>query len=242
MTQRTNRFLILVEGKSATGKTASLMFLEDQAGVMYMNAEAGKELPFPSKFQVGNVLSPQQVKDALTAAEDMPEIHTVVIDSLDFLMNMYEMQCVVPAPNTMKAWGEYARYFQELMQKYIAASTKNIIIIAHTSDVYNESDLVMETMVKVKGSTMNQGVESYFCNVIAAKKVNLKKLEPYENDLLTITSDEERQGFKYVFQTQLTKETVNERIRGSIGLWDYNHTFIDNNLQNVLDRLHTYYK
>jgi hypothetical protein len=242
MTQRTNRFLILVEGKSATGKTASLMFLNDQEGVMYMNAEAGKELPFPSKFQVGNVLSPQQVLDALTAAEDMPEIHTVVIDSLDFLMNMYEAQKVIPAPNTMKAWGEYAQYFQKLMQKYVAASTKNIVIIAHTSDIYNESDLVMETMVKVKGSTMNQGVESYFCNVIAAKKITLKKLEPYENDLLVITPEEEILGFKYVFQTQLTKETVNERIRGSIGLWDRNHTYIDNNLQNVLDRLHAYYK
>lgn len=237
-----NRFLILVEGKSATGKTASLMFLKDQPGVMYMNAEAGKELPFPSKFQVGNVLNPQQVLDAIDAAENMPEIHTIVIDSLTFLMDMYETQKVLPAPNTMKAWGEYAQYFKRLMQKHIGASTKNIVIIAHTSDVYNESDLVMETMVKVKGSTMNQGVESYFCNVIAAKKVPIKKLEGYTNDLLEITPEEEILGFKYVFQTQLTKETVNERIRGPIGLWDRNHTFIDNNLQNVLDRLHTYYK
>ena len=40
---------------------------------------------------------------------------------------------------------------------------------------------------------------------------------------------------------QLTKETVNERIRSPMGMWPRNETYIDNNLQNVINRLHKYY-
>ena len=100
----------------------------------------------------------------------------------------------------------------------------------------------METMVKVKGSLMNQGIEAYFCNVIAAKKVPLKKLDSYPNTMLTVTPEEEALGFKYVYQTKLTKETVNERIRGPLGLWKTTETFIDNDAQVLLDHLHQYYK
>ena len=69
----------------------------------------------------------------------------------------------------------------------------------------------------------------------------LKALEKYNSDLLNITPQEEALGFKYVFQTMLTKETVNERIRGPLGMWLPNETFIDNNAQLVLDRLKQYY-
>jgi len=237
-----NRNLIFVTGKSATGKSTSLKDLTDPNGVMYLNCESGKELPFKDGFQKGIVVNPNQVPSAIEQAESMADVHTIVVDSVSFLMDMYESKIVLPATNTMKAWGEYAQFFKRLMQHYVAESSKNIIMTAHTMDILNESEMVMETMVKVKGSLMNQGLESYFCNVISSKKVPLKLLEQYDNPLLVITEDEEIQGFKYVFQTQLTKETVNERIRGPIGLWDRNHTFIDNNLQKVLDHLHAYYK
>ncbi|MCI4435672.1 MAG: hypothetical protein JHC33_02520, partial [Ignisphaera sp.] len=59
--------------------------------------------------------------------------------------------------------------------------------------------------------------------------------------LLEITPEEEALGFKYVFQTRLTKETVNERIRSPLKMWSADETFIDNNLQYVIDRLHEYY-
>jgi hypothetical protein len=88
---------------------------------------------------------------------------------------------------------------------------------------------------------MNQGVESYFSNVISTKKVPTKNLSADGTDLLTITEDEDELGFKYVFQTRLTKDTVNERIRGPHMMWDRAETYIDNNLQLVLNRLHEYY-
>ena len=68
-----------------------------------------------------------------------------------------------------------------------------------------------------------------------------KVLKDYKSDLLTITPEEEPLGFKYVYQTKLTKDTVNERLRGPLGLFDTKETFIDNNIQLVLDRLREYY-
>lgn len=41
MTQQVNDNLVLLCGKSATGKSASLMQLANPSGVMYLNCEAG---------------------------------------------------------------------------------------------------------------------------------------------------------------------------------------------------------
>lgn len=83
--------------------------------------------------------------------------------------------------------------------------------------------------------------ESYFTVVIGSKKVPLKTLKEYGSPLLNITPEEEMLGFKYVYQTKLTRDTVGERLRGPLGLWDNKETMIDNNMQLVLDRLHEYY-
>ena len=99
----TNDNLVLLCGKSATGKSASLMGLESQEGVMYLNCEAGKKLPFRAKFRQYTVTDPLQVEEAFTAAEGMPDIHTIVIDSLTYLLDMYESVYVINSPNTMKA-------------------------------------------------------------------------------------------------------------------------------------------
>ena len=188
-----------------------------------------------------NVVDPLQVQQTMEALTGNDKYDVIVIDTLTYLMDMYETQYVINSANSMKMWGEYAQFFKRIMQEGVAKSDKQIIFTAHTSDIYNESEMVSETMVKVKGSLMNQGIESYFSTVIATKKVPIKTLEKYKNDLLTITPEEERLEFKYCYQTQLTKETVNERIRGPLGMWLPNETFIDNNAQLILDRLKQYY-
>jgi hypothetical protein len=236
-----NDNLVLISGASGTGKSTSLMGLKDPEGVMYLNCESNKKLPFRSKFKEYTVIDPMQVFEAFEAAEGLSDIHTIVIDTLTYLMDMYESIYVLPSSNTMKMWGEYAQYFKKLMQYYVAKSSKNVIILAHTKQIMNESEMVLETKVPVKGSLNNQGIESYFSVVISTKKMTLNKLNEYKNDLLHITEDDEILGYKHVLQTRLTKDTVNERIRGPIGLWDREETFIDNNAQLVLDRLHQYY-
>ena len=172
-----NNNLVLLCGKSATGKSASLQMLDKPEGVMYLNCENNKKLPFKSKFQEFTITDPTDVPDAIDSVQDNDKVHTIVIDSLTYLMDMFESTKVLTSPNTMKAWGEYAQFMKNMMAQNVANSNKNIIFIAHTSDIFNENEMVNETMVKVKGSLMNTGVESYFSTVIGCKKVPLKRLE-----------------------------------------------------------------
>lgn len=241
MTQQVNDNLVLVVGKSATGKSACLMGLKDAPGVFYLNCESGKKLPFRSKFREFTITDPLQVYEAFDVAETKPEIHTIVIDTATYLLDMYESLYVVNAANGQKAWGDFAQYFKNLMQQYVAKSTKNVIFLAHTVEILNETEMVMETRVPVKGSLKNNGIESFFSVVLATKKMKIKELKDYANPLLVITPEEEALGYKHVFQTRLTSTTVGERLRGPMGMWDKAETFIDNNVQLVLGRLHEYY-
>jgi hypothetical protein len=236
-----NDHLVLIGGKSASGKSASLMNIANPEGVMYLNCESGKKLPFRSKFKEFTITDPLQIEEAFQHAETLPDIHTIVVDSLTYLMDMFESVYVLNAANTMKAWGDYSQFFKRLMQSHVAKSTKNVIFLAHTLDTLNEATMQMETCVPVKGALKNQGVESYFSIVLGTKKMPLKNLEQYGSDLLNITPEEEALGFKYVFQTKITKDTTNERLRGPIGLFETAETFTDNDCQKVLDRLHEYY-
>ena len=236
-----NDHLVLIAGKSATGKSASLQHIKDPDGVIYLNCENGKKLPFKNKFKEFTITDPAQVIQAFAEAENLPEVHTVVIDSLTYLMDMYESTKVLTASNTMQAWSGYAQYLKTLMSQTVAKSTKNVIFLAHTSDVLNESEMVNETLVKVKGSVMNTGVESFFSTVISCKKMPLSKLSIADSDLYNVTEDEEELAFKYVYQTRLTKETVNERMRSPVGMWSKAETYIDNDIQHVINRLHEYY-
>ena len=234
-----NDNLVLLCGYSAGGKSASLRNLKDPEGVMYLNCEAGKKLPFKNLFKSFNITDPLQIYQAFEEAENMDNTHTIVIDSVTFLMDMYETLHVLTSSDTQAAWGKFQQYFKKLMQHYVAKSTKNIIFTAH---IYSEvKKMEMVTSVPIKGALKKNGVEAYFSTVIYAKKLDIDDLEEYKNDLLTITPKEEGLGFKYVFQTSLTKETVHERIRSNMAMWKDEETFIDNDMQLVLDRLHEYY-
>lgn len=236
-----NDFSFAIVGKSSTGKSASLMAIEDPAGVAYANCEAGKRLPFRSKFNEIIITDPFQVIQLFQEVEEMPHIHTVVIDSLSFLLEMYVSQYVNGATNGMAAWGQFAQFVKNMMQQHVAKCTKNVIFISHTADKHNESEMVTEVAMPVQGSTKNVGLEAYFSLVIATKKVKIKELKNYKNDMLTITEEDELLGYKHVFQTRLTKDTSNERLRGPMGMWSIQETYIDNNVQYVINRLREYY-
>lgn len=234
-----NDHLVLIVGESSTGKSACLRELDH---ALYINCESGKKLPFkPKNFKNLVVNDPMQVYDAFLAAEQLADYPTIVVDGLNFLMDMYESTKVLPSTNTMQAWGSYAQYFKNLMQQYVSQSTKAVIFTAHTKTTYNESALAMETKVPIKGSLANQGIEAYFSCVLATKKVKIKDLEGYENGLLTITDRERALGFKHVFQTNVTATTVQERIRSPMGLFSDAETFIDNDIALVIKRLQDYY-
>lgn len=236
-----NDYLVLISGKTTTGKSTSFMNVENPEGVMYLNTEAGKKLPFKSKFKEFTLTDPLQIFEAFDEAEKLPDVHTIIVDSLTYLLDMYESEYVLTAADTRKAWGDFAQFFKKLMQSYVAKSTKNVIFTGHTLDTYNEKEMNVETKVPVKGALKNNGIESYFSIVISTKRMPISKLEEYQSDLLNITDQEKTLGFKYVFQTMITKDTVNERIRGPLGLFSTNETYIDNDIQLVINRLKEYY-
>lgn len=103
MATQVNDNLVLLCGKSATGKSASLMGLQNPEGVMYLNCESGKKLPFRAKFKQFVITDPLQVFEAFEAAEGMADIHTIVVDSLTYLLDMYESVYVNGSTNTMQA-------------------------------------------------------------------------------------------------------------------------------------------
>jgi hypothetical protein len=238
---KVNDHLVLLGGMSSAGKSASFRNMRDPEGVMYLNCESGKKLPFKSKFQEFTITDPHQIYEAFTVAESRPHVHTIIIDSLTYMLDMYESLFVRPATDSRKAWGDFAQFFQVLMMQYVAKSTKNVIFTAHTLETMNEATFKMDTKVPVKGALKNSGIESWFSCIIAAKKVTLKDLEGYESDGLTIDEEDEDLQMKYVYQTRLTRDTVGERLRGPTGLWKRSETFINNDMQYVLDRLHTYF-
>lgn len=253
MTQLVNDHLVLIAGASAAGKSAALRNLRDPEGVMYLNCEAGKRLPFANKFAKYVITDPYQVTQAFDYVAANPDgikhpqtgqqtkIHTIVVDSLTFLMDMYESKYVLTSTNTMQAWGNFAQFFKLLMQDKVASSKCNVIFTAHVLATLNENEQVIETKVPVKGSLKNNGIEAYFSTVVMTKRVTLKKLDDYKSDLLEITPDDEAVGYKHVFQTRPTKDTVHERIRGPMGLFSQSQTFMDNDAQKLLDHMHTYY-
>lgn len=237
-----NTQLVLISGYSATGKSASLRNLRNQEKWFYCSCEAGKSLPFKNSFRDLRIEDPCQVYEAFEYGIDHPdECEGIIIDSLTFLMDMYESKYVLTASDTRKAWSGYSQFFKNLMQDKVLKFNKPTIILAHTQDYVDDKTLETKTYVPIKGALKAQGVESMFTTVVSTKKMSIKDLEPYKNDMLHITEEEELLGYKHCFQTKPTRQTIGERIRSPMGMFSKEETFIDNDCQVLLDHLADYY-
>ena len=235
-----NAQLVLISGESASGKSASLKGIPDQDRWVYLNTESGKALPFANKFKSVNIKDPYEVPEYVCQVTGESQCDGIIIDSLTFLMDMYESQYVITAKDSRKAWGDFAQFFKRLMLENVAQCDKHIIFLAHTR-TEQDAQLNDRTFVPVKGALANQGVEAYFSTVISTKRMALKELEGMDENLLRVTDDDKLLGFKYVFQTRLTKETIGERIRGPMGLFQSNQTYMDNDVALLLKHMISYY-
>ena len=93
MSEASNEQMILITGESGTGKSLSLMNLENPEGVLYLNCE-GKRLPFKNKFHSIQIDEPTQIYSIFDQVPD--NFHTIVIDTISFLMGKYESQYDFP--------------------------------------------------------------------------------------------------------------------------------------------------
>lgn len=235
-----NNHIVLVMGKPNTGKSTSLRNLKNQESMIYLNTDL-KALPFKSKFlKTIDVADAMDVIGYIQQIEEVPTITGAVLDTITFLMSMYERQYVLNSTNTQKAWGDYGNFYRDFIHA-IKSGTKDYAILAHEDTILNEQTMQMESKVPVKGSVGKTGVEADFTTILSTKEISVKKLEAYQNDLLHITDEEREDGVKRVFCTRISKEFIGDKTRSAMGLWKRNELFIDNNLDQVFTRLREYY-
>ena len=149
-----NHHIALIMGPPSSGKSTSLRNIKEPEGVVYFNFD-GKNLPFKSKFKEVYVEDVADIFDYLNQVKDKDEVHTVIIDTLTFMMNQYESQYVVTSTNTMKAWGDYGQFYKQVLHK-LKSMDKNIIVLAHEQKVMNETEMVMETNINNEEGTVNE--------------------------------------------------------------------------------------
>ena len=98
-----NKNIVLIMGKPNTGKSTSLMRL-NQPRWAYLNTDL-KELPFAPKFAANvEIADSMQIFEYVNQIEGADGVDGAVLDTLTFLMSMYERQYVINAANTQKAW------------------------------------------------------------------------------------------------------------------------------------------
>lgn len=234
-----NKNIILVMGKPNSGKSSSLRNLP-MSSMVYLNTDL-KEIPFRSNFAAeAEISDAQDILAFIDEIEENDQITGAVLDTITFLMQMYERQYVVTAKDTQKAWGNYGNFYRDFIHR-IKSGTKDYVILAHEDSFYNEATLTNESRVPIKGAVGKVGVEADFTTILGTKQMPLSKLKGKENSLLNITEEEEEDGVKYVFVTRVTKDHPGEKMRAPIGFWDRSELYIDNDVQIVFDRLKDYY-
>ena len=240
--EQINDNLVLIGGVSGAGKSACLRNIKEQSGVIYLNCESGKKLPFRNKFISKTITDPYQVYEGFNWAETQPDIHTIVIDSASFLMDMFVSVHITGSADTRAQWQAYHEFFKNLMQQYVAKSTKNIIIITHiVEDVDEEKGIRTEAAV-VQGGLAKKGMEAFFSLNVTARAMPIKELDKHPSEYLVITEEERDIGYKHVFQVRKTKETTGSRIRGPMGLFPNSTVYTDNDAQMLLDVVRDFYK
>lgn len=236
---------VLICGLSGDGKSFSLRNMRDQKGVVYINCEGGKPLPFKNQFKEVTIDDPMEIFDLIDQINDDPQgrFHTIIIDTISFMMNRYESVHVIGAANTMAAWGNYGQFFPKLIYDHVAKGRAFVVMLGHLDAVLNEDTGRTDYSVPVKGALKKNGLEAYFTTVMNCRKLNLKEIlkEAKESAALQITDRDRALGYMHVFQTRTVKSTVGDRIRSPLGLFSDEETYINNDAQVVIDRLMKYY-
>lgn len=164
-----NDQLVLISGESGSGKSMSLKDIPDQPSWIYFNAEAGKRLPFKNNFHRVNLTDPYELHNYMEdCIANSDKVSGVALDTITFLMDMFESQYVIGSTNTMQGWSQYAQFFKHFMQNQVPRFKKPVLVLGHTLKVHNEAEGRFDTNVPIKGSLKNQGIEALEISALAA--------------------------------------------------------------------------
>jgi hypothetical protein len=237
--------IIFVGGRSDTGKTASLRNLKDPEGVLYLNFES-KKPPFASKFKEQKVTDPYTLQEVtqklIDGGKGTEKFHTLIVDSITACMALYTTKYIgKDCPNKMAAWGDYGSFYEKWAKQQLPQLKQNVIVLAHIDEYEEKGTLKTYVQAVVQGKLKNIGLEADFGVVVNTAIVSTEVLKEFNNPLLTITEEEEIDGYKHVIQTRKTNETKDTKIRSGMGMWSREETYIDSDVQLVLDRINQYY-
>ena len=236
-----NQHIVLIVGKYSNGKTRSLKDLKDPKSVALFNCDR-KATPYKNNFALDlDINDPLDMLDYMDQCESNPDIKTIVIDTITYLMRTFKIRYIDESADSRSAWGDYQKFYNKLIDK-IKGGTKNYIVIAHVQDVQNEESGSTESQVVMQGQVGKQGISGDFTTVLEAvsKPVN-KRLKGFENSLMKITPKEEAIGVKYLFLTIRMKGHLSSLARSADDLWEDDELYIDNDIQSVIDKLGNYY-
>lgn len=231
--------LVVICGWPTAGKTTSLRGLRNQDKWVFGNIEQ-KQIPFKNTFKSIDLPKTSDVKNFINAAKNQESIEGTILDGMDMYFDKWENENVKGSGNGLASWAEYQQMTTELVQRDLRAFKRDVILTWHLHQTIDEKTQKAKDSLAMKGALGRKGAELLFTNIFTAKCLDLTDLQPYENDLLTITDLDKKRGFKHVIQTQKTKETMNEPTRSLTDAFSIDETFIDCNLQLVLDRLHKF--
>lgn len=165
-----NKKMVLIVGSTGTGKTTSLRNLPlEKTAYIDVDRKSIKAFPNMDKFRQWAKLDYiDHVLPGIDALEADPNIEYVVIDTLSFMLDMFVAQKVDTAADTREAWGQYKKFYKELIHK-IKSGTKSYIILAHDKSSYNEQSMEIKTQAYAQGSIFGQ-VEADFAVVAYTHK------------------------------------------------------------------------
>ena len=184
-----NKKMILNVGKTGTGKTTGLRNL-NKASTAYIDFDrkAIKAFPDMDKFREWVKIDYiDHLIPGLTGLEADPDCDTIVIDTLSFALDMFVAQKIDTAADTRAAWGDYKRFYKELIH-LAKSSTKSYIFLTHAKSTYDEAAMETSTVAYAQGSIAGM-IEADFALVAYSHKFVDKDGMPAYGYLVGPTKD-----------------------------------------------------
>jgi len=165
-----NKKMILIVGKTGTGKTTATKYL-DLPKTVYIDFDrkAIKSFKEMDKFREWVKIDfVDHLNPGLIALEGDDDTDTIVIDTLSFALDLYVAQKIDTAADTRTAWGEYKKWYREIIN-IAKASKKSYIFLSHDKSVYNEELMETSTCAYAQGSIYGK-IEADFAVVAYTHK------------------------------------------------------------------------
>ncbi len=175
-----NKKMILIVGPTSTGKTTSLRNLPlERSAYIDIDRKSIKGFKDMDKFKEWVKLDYiDHLIPGLIGLEADPDCDYIIIDTLSFGLDMFVAQHIDTAADTRAAWGEYKKWYKELIH-HIKTSKKSYIILMHDKSIFNEESMEVKTTAYAQGSISGK-IEADFAVVAYTHKyVNEDGLPAY---------------------------------------------------------------